>query len=129
MEDLFETLADRTRLRILNLVARGELCVCYFTSILGAPQPTISRHLAHLRRAGLVSARRDGKWIHYSLVEPADAEVRGVLDATIGAFAQDRQMQRDRLALERACCATKLPGTLGQAPRPVIQPIQPIPRS
>ena len=126
---LFQALADPTRLRLLNLLSAGEVCVCFFVDVLGESQPKISRHLAYLRRAGVVSARRDGKWIHYSLVEPADAEVRSVLDATIGAFAEDRQMQRDRLALERACCAPKLPGTLGQAPRPVIQPIQPTTRS
>jgi ArsR family transcriptional regulator len=120
---LFQALADPTRLRLLNLISAGEVCVCFFVDVLGESQPKISRHLAYLRRAGVVQARRDGKWIHYSLIEPVDRELRTVLDATIHAFAEDRQMQRDRMALERACCAVKLPGTLGQAPRPVIQPV------
>ena len=120
---LFQALADPTRLRLLNLISAGEVCVCFFVDVLGESQPKISRHLAYLRRAGVVQARRDGKWIHYSLIEPVDPELRAVLDATIHAIAEDRQMQRDRMALERACCATRLTGTLGQAPRPVIQPV------
>ena len=120
---LFQALADPTRLRLLNLVSAGEVCVCFFVDVLGESQPKISRHLAYLRRAGVVRARRDGKWIHYSLIEPVDPELRAVLRATIHALAEDRQMQRDRMALERACCAVKLPGTIGQAPRPVIQSV------
>jgi ArsR family transcriptional regulator len=120
---LFQALADPTRLRLLNLMTSGEVCVCFFVDVLGESQPKISRHLAYLRRAGVVQARRDGKWIHYRLIEPPDAELRAVLSATIDAFKEDRQMRRDRLALERACCAVKLPGTLGQAPRPVIHPV------
>lgn len=118
---LFQALGDATRLRLVNLLSAGEVCVCFFVDVLGESQPKVSRHLAYLRRAGVVQARRDGKWIHYSLSEQTDPKLRAVLEATIRAFGEDRQMQRDRLALERACCATKLPGTLGQAPRPVIQ--------
>src|SRR5205807_3703007 len=72
---LFQALGDRTRLRLLNLLAGGELCVCYFVALLGAAQPKISRHLAYLRRSGLVEARRDGKWMHYRLVPPSDPHV------------------------------------------------------
>jgi len=119
---LFQALADPTRLRILNLLAAGELCVCYFVEILGDPQPKISRHLAYLRRAGVVDARRDGKWIHYSLAEPADEKRKHVLDSTLAAIAADREMQRDRLALQRACCGdTRLPATLQNAPRPHLE--------
>ena len=124
MELFFAALADRTRLRLINLMGNMEVCVCFFVDVLGESQPKVSRHLAYLRRAGVVQARRDGKWIHYSLSEQTDPELRAVLDATIRAFGEDRQMLRDRLALERACCATKLPGTLGQAPRPVIQSVR-----
>jgi len=120
---LFQALDDPTRLRLLNLISAGEVCVCFFVDVLGESQPKISRHLAYLRRAGVVRSRRDGKWIHYSLARPADAELGAVLDATIHALREDRQLQHDRMALERACCAVKLPGTLGQAPRPVIQPV------
>lgn len=117
---LFAALADRTRLRILNLLKAGEVCVCYFVEILGESQPKVSRHLAYLRRAGVVHARRDGKWIHYSLAKPADAAVAGVLESTLSALERDRQMQRDRLALERVCCGAKLPETLQNAPRPTL---------
>ena len=116
---LFAALADRTRLRILNLLKAGEVCVCYFVEILDESQPKVSRHLAYLRRAGVVNARRDGKWIHYSLAKPADAGAAAVVDSTLSALERDRQMQRDRLALEKVCCgAAKLPETLANAPRP-----------
>ncbi len=120
MVTLFQALADRTRLRLLNLMAEGELCVCYFVEILGESQPKISRHLAYLRRAGLVNARREGKWMHYTLARPTDRESATILEATLRAMAEDRQMQRDRAALERACCAVRLPATLQNAPRPII---------
>ena len=118
--NLFAALADRTRLRVLNLLAAGEVCVCYFVEILGESQPKISRHLAYLRRAGVVSARRDGKWIHYSIARPADPAQAAVLEATLSALVRDRQMQRDRSALEKVCCASKLPETLQNAPRPTL---------
>lgn len=117
---LFSALADRTRLRILNLIRRREVCVCYFVEILGETQPKISRHLAYLRRAGLVRTRRDGKWIHYSLEHPSDPSVRQVLEATLDAVASEKEMRRDEAALESACCATTLPPELEHAPRPQL---------
>ena len=72
LERLFRALADPTRLRLINLVAKQEVCVCYFVEVIGVPQPKISRHLAYLRRAGIVAARREGKWMHYKLVVPSD---------------------------------------------------------
>jgi ArsR family transcriptional regulator len=116
----FQALGDRTRLRLLNLMSGGEACVCYFVEVLGEPQPKISRHLAYLRRAGVVASRREGKWMHYRLAEPQDAAVARLLESTLAAFADDRQMQRDRAAFERACCATKLPGVLQYAPKPEL---------
>ncbi|HWC76710.1 MAG TPA: metalloregulator ArsR/SmtB family transcription factor, partial [Blastocatellia bacterium] len=68
IEAFFRALADRTRLRLVNLMGDDEVCVCYFVEVIGTNQPKISRHLAYLRRAGIVDARRDGKWIHYRLV-------------------------------------------------------------
>jgi len=115
---LFAALADRTRLRLLNLMRGGEVCVCYFVEILDETQPKVSRHLAYLRRAGIVHARRDGKWIHYSVARPEDANAAAVLDATLTAIEDDRQMTRDRAALARACCAVRLPPALQHAPRP-----------
>ncbi len=117
---LFAALADPTRLRLLNLLRLGEVCVCYFVAILGETQPKISRHLAYLRRAGIVQARRDGKWIHYSLARPEDERVAAVLDAAIKALASEAQMQCDRRTLESACCALKLPAALENAPRPQL---------
>ncbi|HVE70166.1 MAG TPA: metalloregulator ArsR/SmtB family transcription factor [Thermoanaerobaculia bacterium] len=116
LEALFLALADRTRLRLLNLVAGGEVCVCFFVEVLGEPQPKISRHLGVLRNAGLVAARRDGKWMHYRLTRPAaHAEV---FDATLHALRSDPQMSRDHAELERACCSPGVPDLLKRAPRP-----------
>ncbi len=117
---VFSALADRTRLRVLNLLDAGEVCVCYFVEILGESQPKISRHLAYLRRAGIVNARRDGKWIHYSIAKPSDPAHARVLESTLAALARDKQMQRDRIALEKVCCGAKLPETLQNAPRPTL---------
>lgn len=122
---LFNALADRTRLRLLNLLAGGELCVCYFVELLDEAQPKISRHLAYLRRAGIVSARRDGKWMHYRIVTPSDPAQARVLECALQAAAGDRQLQRDRERLERACCALKLPEPLQHAPRPHPGPLPP----
>jgi ArsR family transcriptional regulator len=116
---LLEALADPTRLRIVNLLRGGEICVCYFVELLGEPQPKISRHLAYLRRAEIVTARREGKWMHYSLAEPAPP-FRQVFNAVVSAVANEKQMQRDRAALERACCAVRLPAALQNAPRPRV---------
>ncbi len=115
---LFSALADRTRLRLLNLMSGGEVCVCYFVELLDEPQPKISRHLAYLRRVGLVAARRDGKWMHYRLTMPADAQQKRVLECALAAAAEDKQLQRDRERFERACCAVRLPEPLQHAPRP-----------
>ena len=67
---LFKALADETRLRILHLLCRRELCVCQIVDVLRIGQSKASRHLAHLRNAGLVNDRREGLWIHYSLAQP-----------------------------------------------------------
>src|SRR3990170_8460483 len=105
LEQLFRALADRTRLRLLNLVADREICVCYFVEILGVSQPKISRHLAYLRRAGLVAARRDGKWMHYRLVAPANDAVAGVLREALRHLRRKPEMRHDLARLGSACCA------------------------
>ena len=99
LEDLLKALADDTRLRILALVAGGEICVCHIHGALGIPQPTASRHLAYLRRAGLVSGRKDGLWVHYSLAVPKDPALAGVLGATLDALGQARSITTDRRRL------------------------------
>jgi len=76
---LFAALADSTRLRLLNLMAGREVCVCYFVEILRQSQPKISRHLAYLRKAGIVAARREGKWMHYSICPFADPAAGSIL--------------------------------------------------
>ena len=107
MIGLFAALADTTRLRLLNLMAGREVCVCYFVEILGQSQPKISRHLAYLRQAGIVTARREGKWMHYSICTPADAAAASILAAALEALGNDRKMRADRARLDRACCAPK----------------------
>lgn len=122
LERLFQAFADRTRLRLLNLMSRGEICVCYFVEILDEPQPKISRHLAYLRRAGLVESRRDGKWVHYRLIRPNDQTSARVLDTVLESLCDDRQMTRDAEALRKVCCAPRLPAALRDAPRPAVTP-------
>src|SRR5918992_855652 len=78
-ERFFRALADRTRLRLLNLMGNDEVCVCFFVEILKTNQPKISRHLAYLRRAGVVAARREGIWMHYRIATPADENAAKVL--------------------------------------------------
>jgi ArsR family transcriptional regulator len=118
MELLFKALADRTRLRLLNLMGTDEVCVCFFVEVLRASQPKISRHLAYLRRAGVVAARREGKWMHYRVVEPAEAHVARVFAETRAWLADDKEMQRDRARLASVCCALRPPVQLQGAPRP-----------
>jgi ArsR family transcriptional regulator len=115
---LFAALSDRTRLRLLNLMNGREVCVCYFVEILGQSQPKISRHLAYLRRAGIANARREGKWMHYSIRRPADAGAAAILETTLGSFAGDREMQADVARLSRACCQPERFVTLRGAPVP-----------
>lgn len=115
---LLLALADTTRLRLLNLLSEGELCVCYFVEILGLSQPKVSRHLASLRRAGLVAARRDGKWIHYRLVDPADPAAARLVATTLETLSRDPDMARDRSALVEACCSLRIPAPLRRAPKP-----------
>ena len=96
MERFFQALGDRTRLRLLNLMGEQEICVCYFVEILGGPQPKISRHLAYLRSAGIVSARREGKWMHYRIVMPPHIGATQILRQTLEWLREDRAMQADR---------------------------------
>jgi ArsR family transcriptional regulator len=100
----FHALGDTTRLRLLNLMGEREVCVCYFVEILGGPQPKISRHLAYLRNAGIVSARREGKWMHYRIVMPPHAGASQVLRQTLDSLKEDKAMQADRARLTKACC-------------------------
>lgn len=83
-------LADETRLRLLNLMREGEVCVCFFTEVLGLSQPKVSRHLAYLRNAGVVGARRDGKWMHYRILRQESESGQRILDDVLDWLA-DRE--------------------------------------
>lgn len=118
IELLFKALADLTRLRLINLIGDDEVCVCFFVAVLKTNQPKISRHLAYLRRAAVVAARREGKWMHYRIVEPPDPHAASIFREVRSWLANDPTMQRDRTRLARICCAPQLPVQLQKAPRP-----------
>ncbi|HWB00788.1 MAG TPA: metalloregulator ArsR/SmtB family transcription factor [Pirellulales bacterium] len=108
IEQVFRALSDRTRLRILNLLRSGELCVCDLVAVLDVPQPTASRHLAYLRGAGLVAARKDGLW-HYYRLSPASTTFHKKLLACLADCAQVApELARDEEHLRAAgrsrCC-------------------------
>ena len=115
---LFRALADRTRLRMLNLMGNDEVCVCFFVEVLKTNQPKISRHLAYLKRAGVVAARREGKWMHYRVVEPPDEQAAKIFREVRAALENNRVMQTDRTRLRNLCCAPQLPVQLQRAPIP-----------
>jgi len=92
--------------------------VCFFVEVLNAPQPKISRHLAYLRRAGIVSARRDGKWMHYRVVIPSDPHAAAILRTTLDSLKRDHDMQRDLERLNQACCSPQSLVRLIGAPLP-----------
>lgn len=118
IELLFKALADRTRLRLLNLMGMDEICVCFFVEVLRTNQPKISRHLAYLRKAGVVAARREGKWMHYRITTPPDPHAARVFSEVQAWLAQDHEMQQDRTRLVKVCCAPQPPVRLQGAPRP-----------
>ena len=118
IERFFQALGDNTRLRLLNLMGNQEVCVCYFVEILGGPQPKISRHLAYLRSAGIVAARREGKWMHYRIVMPPHIGAAQILKQTLGWLKDEKAMQTDRARLTKACCAPAKYASLDGAPVP-----------
>jgi ArsR family transcriptional regulator, arsenate/arsenite/antimonite-responsive transcriptional repressor len=118
IEELFKAMADRTRLRLINLMGDDEVCVCFFVEVLKLNQPKISRHLAYLRKAGVVAARREGKWMHYRIVEPPDPRAANIFREVRASLANDAGMKRDRARLAQICCAPQVPVQLQKAPRP-----------
>jgi ArsR family transcriptional regulator len=120
LEVLFRALADTTRLRLLNLIADRELCVCYFVEILKMSQPKISRHLAYLRKAGMVAARREGKWMHYRLAIPTDEAAARILREALRHLRERPEMKRDVARLSSACCAPQEFVLLQNAPKPAL---------
>src|SRR5256885_16125458 len=120
IEKLFKALADRTRLRVINLLGDSEVCVCFRVEILKTSQPKISRHLAYLRQAQVVVARREGKWMHYRLSEPPDEHAAHIFREVRTSLSEHPEFQRDRERLEKVCCAVQLPVQLRRAPRPAL---------
>lgn len=120
MELFFLALADKTRLRLLNLMRRSEICVGFFVDVLGESQPKISRHLAYLRNAGIVEIRRDGKWIHYKIVEPVNELEAQVLQNTLEWLASEKVMRQDYEKLAEVCRSSNLPTTVSGVPKPNI---------
>ncbi len=98
-EQFFKALADHTRLRVIHLLGTDEVCVCSVVEALQTSQPKVSRHLAYLKRAGLVSARREGKWMHYRVVEPSDSCAAEIFREVRGGLSEDPQMKQDRQRL------------------------------
>src|SRR5262245_44631171 len=119
LEQFFLALSDRNRLRLINLMGEDEICVCFFVEILKMPQPKVSRHLAYLRRAGIVEARREGKWMHYRIVPPVDEHAARIFEQVRDWLNSDREMQQDRARLVKVCCGPSLPLPLQGAPLPV----------
>jgi ArsR family transcriptional regulator, arsenate/arsenite/antimonite-responsive transcriptional repressor len=109
LETVLKALADSTRLRILGLLTTGEVCVCHIHESLKIPQPKASRHLAYLRRAGLVTTRREGLWVYYQLAESANPVLGTIQQAVIHALGHVDAVKRDghRLQKQTGCC---LPG-------------------
>lgn len=103
---VYAALADPTRLRILSLLGDGEVCVCHLHASLDVPQPTASRHLAYLRKAGLVEARRDGIWMHYRLAPQDNPVVAAVITAALHALTHTDIRARDERRLQIALKAS-----------------------
>jgi ArsR family transcriptional regulator len=116
-EVFFSALSDKTRLRLLNLMRDGEVCVCFFAETLDTNNPKISRHLAYLKRAGLVAGRRDGKWMHYRIIEPSDKNAAEILDSLMKMLRSDKSLERDRKRLIDVCCAPQRPISIGRGSR------------
>jgi len=102
----FAALSDPNRLRLLHLMKDGEICVCFLQGTLRTNQPKISRHLAYLRRAGLVEARREGKWMHYRFKKLPDA-LRRILNEILKATREERQIQNDARRAQQIGCAPR----------------------
>ncbi len=106
MAALLKACADQTRLRLINLLAQeGEVCVCHLVDVLGANQPKVSRHLAYLKRAGLVSDRKDGLWVHYRLTESLAEPAQRLLACLNSCCADAPEMQSDVKTLRQVCAA------------------------
>lgn len=121
MESFYMALADKTRLRLLNLMRDEEVCVCFFTEVLVESQPKISRHLAYLRNAGIVKARREGKWMHYSIVEPETEGGRRVLEEVLAWLDDQNEMRHERETYKKVCCSPEMLVQIARTPITFMQ--------
>ena len=129
MATLFLALGDGTRLRVLNLMRHGEICVSAFTDVLNQSQPKVSRHLAYLRNAGLVEARRDGKWMHYSLAAGLDDKTRLLLHELFHWMEDQDALQKDTRRYEETGHQTHFQAFLPLAVEPAeVQPLPAAPK-
>ena len=115
VDQMFRAFSDRTRLRILHLLKGGELCVCDLVDTIGVPQPKISRHLAYLRQAGLVMARKQGLWSYYRLAAARNEFHQKLLDCLTCCFGSVPELAKDTKLLaackaRNGCCETKSRG-------------------
>src|SRR5271155_3193952 len=94
--ELFKALADPVRLRLLSLLAEGEICVCHLHEALDLPQSTVSRHLAYLRKRGLVLGRKEGLWVHYRLAKPAGSIHRELMGCLVACSKEIEALTHDR---------------------------------
>jgi len=119
MATLFQALGDATRLRILGLLLTGEVCVCHIHESLRIPQPKASRHLAYLRRAGLVDTRREGLWVYYRMANAGEPVVGTIREAVNHALGHLETVRRDtgRLQKKTGCC---LPSPSAHRPSDVV---------
>lgn len=120
MQTFYTALADRTRRRILNLIREQEICVCFLTEVLDVSQPKISRHLAYLRNAEIVSARREGKWMYYRITQPEDFYAAQILQDTLDWLESQERMQTDYEKLMLVCTSPNVPVTITRARKPNI---------
>ena len=108
VDAMFRAFSDRTRLRILHLLLPGELCVCHIVSVLDLPQPKVSRHLAYLRKSGLVLTRKEGLWNYYRLAPPQNEFHEKLLECLASCFGEVPELRQDsqrlRKSLARWCC-------------------------
>ena len=110
IDKALRALADPTRLRIVALLIGGEVCVCHIHETLNIPQPKASRHLAYLRKSGLVEGRKEGFWVHYRLAAMDDLVLDTLMSTVRHCLGHVDTVKRDRKRLERAtgCCAPEM---------------------
>lgn len=118
VDELFRAFSDRTRLRILNVLRDGELCVGDLVAVLGIPQPTASRHLAQLRESGLVETRRQGLWCFYRLAKAEERFHARLLGCLASCFEEVPELAADltsakELRLHGGCCPEIAPARSG----------------